>query len=632
MCPDRLDRLIEFKNETFSAYGAILSFTCGQFKSRSYSSNNRYRITSAVDRSSVVEFLKPFCGQSFKITTANGSDLLKLCEEFQVPAFKDEVAKFMAANRASFLIPLTRSACERRDDTSALETELRSHLVELVDDPSLCDLPLPLLTRVFQFPNTSDRPTFLRFFQFFLRCLDRYGSEGSVLLRGLDFRQMTHEDLSVLKSRRDFTWASMADSLGDAFITVLSDNAELRRLIEEVNNRSIRDFNYLLALQRKRMPGSIPSEWIPHMKIAADHGNADAQLEFGIALYSGEGIGRDQVQAARYFRMAADAGHSLACFRYAWCLYTGNGIASDIRECIKYMKLSADLGSPLGQFGLSLALSKSGSRAEDYVTVFTYAEVVLQAENEIAQCFNPRTEDTRFYLAYLKSKALAARQFAENRPNAWELALTSPETFGPGLGLIMGDLKRLADLGGSSDQFNYGMAHKLGIGCAQDLVAAAQYLRLSADQRHPQAAFIFGMTIIAGDGMVIDREEGIPYLEIGAACGNAFALVPLIQIFKDQKCLKWVSLAKGMADTGDAAAQICYALLVFDPSAKSCPESLKYMKKAAVQGDPVGELAYGYKLAESGQCLEGLKWMKRAVDHGLPFATDEYESWLERRS
>jgi hypothetical protein len=63
----------------------------------------------------------------------NGGDLLKLCEEFQVPAFKNEVAKFMTAEQPNFLITMTKNACERQEDTSDVEAELRIHAYHYSD-------------------------------------------------------------------------------------------------------------------------------------------------------------------------------------------------------------------------------------------------------------------------------------------------------------------------------------------------------------------------------------------------------------------------------------------------------------------------------------------------------------------
>jgi TPR repeat protein len=84
--------------------------------------------------------------------------------------------------------------------------------------------------------------------------------------------------------------------------------------------------------------------------------NRNAQTSSGKCLRDGDGIERDLVQAARYFKLSADQGDSNGQSRYGACLHEGNGIAQDRVEAARYFKLSADQGNRSGQYWYGLCL------------------------------------------------------------------------------------------------------------------------------------------------------------------------------------------------------------------------------------------------------------------------------------
>jgi TPR repeat protein len=47
-------------------------------------------------------------------------------------------------------------------------------------------------------------------------------------------------------------------------------------------------------------------------RLAADQGDATAQISLGFCYVSGTGVDRDHVEAARWYRLAADQGCSFA--------------------------------------------------------------------------------------------------------------------------------------------------------------------------------------------------------------------------------------------------------------------------------------------------------------------------------
>jgi TPR repeat protein len=69
--------------------------------------------------------------------------------------------------------------------------------------------------------------------------------------------------------------------------------------------------------------------------MAADQGDVQGQFNHGIFLKNGEGISRNFIEAAKYFKMSADQGHAGAQFHYGNCLYHGEGVPTNLSEGAK---------------------------------------------------------------------------------------------------------------------------------------------------------------------------------------------------------------------------------------------------------------------------------------------------------
>jgi hypothetical protein len=87
-----------------------------------------------------------------------------------------------------------------------------------------------------------------------------------------------------------------------------------------------------------------------NLKIAADHGYAFAQNNYGLILYKGEGVSIDFKGAAYYFKLAADQSLAEAQDCYSICLITGDTVHRNLAGAFRYLKLSVENGSTDGQF------------------------------------------------------------------------------------------------------------------------------------------------------------------------------------------------------------------------------------------------------------------------------------------
>ena len=81
-----------------------------------------------------------------------------------------------------------------------------------------------------------------------------------------------------------------------------------------------------------------------YLKKSADLGNVKAALLYGTMLKDGDGVEKDDGQAAHYLKIAADAGIIDAMRNYALMCKTGSGVEYSMNEAVRYFQAAADLG------------------------------------------------------------------------------------------------------------------------------------------------------------------------------------------------------------------------------------------------------------------------------------------------
>ena len=64
-------------------------------------------------------------------------------------------------------------------------------------------------------------------------------------------------------------------------------------------------------------------------RLAADQGVAAAQFNLGVSYADGEGVLKDDAEAARWYRLAADQGHAAAQFNLGIRYGKGEGVLKD---------------------------------------------------------------------------------------------------------------------------------------------------------------------------------------------------------------------------------------------------------------------------------------------------------------
>src|SRR6266705_1078312 len=68
---------------------------------------------------------------------------------------------------------------------------------------------------------------------------------------------------------------------------------------------------------------------IKEVKAKAEAGDAESQVELGLRYEQGEGVAKDQMEAAKWYRKAAEQNFARAQYVLGVCLYAGAGVTKD---------------------------------------------------------------------------------------------------------------------------------------------------------------------------------------------------------------------------------------------------------------------------------------------------------------
>ena len=101
--------------------------------------------------------------------------------------------------------------------------------------------------------------------------------------------------------------------------------------------------------------------WLP----LAEQGNGMAQYNLGIMFQRGQGVAKDDNQAAYWFRQVAEQGVDRAEFNLAEMYKKGQGVAKDDAQAFHWYKLAADRGHVRAQYQVGLAYGFGEGVAED---------------------------------------------------------------------------------------------------------------------------------------------------------------------------------------------------------------------------------------------------------------------------
>jgi TPR repeat protein len=125
------------------------------------------------------------------------------------------------------------------------------------------------------------------------------------------------------------------------------------------------------------------------LKAKAAQGDAQAQLNLGIAYHDGKGVPRDDVEAVKWYRQAAAQGNAQAQSNLGVMYHQGEGVPRDDAEAVKWYRQAAAQGDAWAQYNLGITYERGeGVPRDDAEAVEWYRQAAAQgvAQDRTALC------------------------------------------------------------------------------------------------------------------------------------------------------------------------------------------------------------------------------------------------------
>jgi len=115
----------------------------------------------------------------------------------------------------------------------------------------------------------------------------------------------------------------------------------------------------------------------------------------------GQGVAKDNVEAARWYKLAAAKGNAGAQFNLASMYYHGRGVAVNVKEAVRLFKLAGEQGDQNAQVFLAVMyINGDGINAHDDVEAVRWYKLAAAQGNV----------DAQFYLASMYFGGLGVAQ------------------------------------------------------------------------------------------------------------------------------------------------------------------------------------------------------------------------------
>ena len=153
------------------------------------------------------------------------------------------------------------------------------------------------------------------------------------------------------------------------------------------------------------------------IRIKAEQGDAKAQNNLGVMYANGEGVARDDKQAAFWFRKAAEQGYAEAQLILGLMYNEGQGdVAKDSSQAFAWFRKAAEQGLAMAQYNLGVMYAKGEGVPQDCAQAYMWTNLAAAQELE-------KAVKTRYNLV----KALTPSQIEEGKKLRREWIATHPQ-------------------------------------------------------------------------------------------------------------------------------------------------------------------------------------------------------------
>lgn len=124
---------------------------------------------------------------------------------------------------------------------------------------------------------------------------------------------------------------------------------------------------------------------IEFIKKAAELGDAKAQSTIASMYESGNGLPKNQIEAAQWYTKSAEQGYAEAQNNLGFMYAGGRGIPTDYAMAMKWYGKAAEQGLPEAQYNLSVMYTNDLAVPKDYVKAYMWANLAASKGNANAE-------------------------------------------------------------------------------------------------------------------------------------------------------------------------------------------------------------------------------------------------------
>ena len=118
---------------------------------------------------------------------------------------------------------------------------------------------------------------------------------------------------------------------------------------------------------------------------SAEQGNSVAQYFLGLMYAKGEGVPKDLVEAVKWYTKSAEQEYEVAQRNLGLMYANGDGVPKDAVEAVKWFRKSAELGNPIGQLNLGWMYAKGDGVPKDAVEAVKWYRKSAEQGHALAQ-------------------------------------------------------------------------------------------------------------------------------------------------------------------------------------------------------------------------------------------------------
>jgi len=292
---------------------------------------------------------------------------------------------------------------------------------------------------------------------------------------------------------------------------------------------------------------------------AADSGEPFAMYYVGCRYINGDGLQKDDAQAAHWFARAAGLGNLYAMNNLGLAYLDGKGVKRDERTAAQWFHKSAELGHREGMANLARLYMSGQGVPRDAVQGAKWARRAAELGDAVMM--------TTVGSFYLGGQGLPQNRGEANRwfRKAGELGEPYAMTF---LGLMADDdaeavkwLRKAAEAGQANAMYWLGARYANGQGVPQDQTEAAKWYRRAAELGDVEAMFMTAQRYDFGTGVTRDASLSVKWYQKAADSGHAIAMYNLGVAYAKGEGVppnqaKAVELYRAAARAGNPRAQV----------------------------------------------------------------------------